>query len=90
MIEVTQSAKDELKRLLEKSSLDPGKSLRLAMPPVWEGEGDFGIVIANEGHGDHAVAFQGSTILLVDPALTERLSDSVLDFKDSRFTLDVY
>ena len=60
------------------------------MPPVWEGEGDFGIVVADEGHGDHAISYRGQKVLLVDPALTDQLSKSVLDFKDSRFTLDVY
>lgn len=90
MVKVTQIAKAELKRIVETRSLDPGKCLRLAMPPVWEGEGDFGIVVADEGHGDHAISYRGQKVLLVDPALTDQLSKSVLDFKDSRFTLDVY
>ena len=90
MFKITENAKKELKHIHDRSSLDPGRFLRLAMAPVWEGEGDFGIVISDEGHGDRAVAFQGSTILVVDPALAEPLSNSVLDFKESRFTLDVY
>ena len=64
------------------------------MPPVWTGQGDFGVVIDEEGNGDRAVEFHGSTVLLVDTAIEERLSKAVLDFKDSpdgpRFTLDVY
>ena len=90
MVKVTESAKEELKRLVEARSLDPGKFLRLAISPIWQGEGDFGIVIADEGHGDSLVSYQGQTVLLLDPALTDRLSKSVLDFKDSRFALDVY
>ena len=94
MVTVTDRAKAELKRILETSNLDPGKLLRLATPPVWTGEGDFGVVIDEEGDGDHAVNFQEFKVLLVDADLAQRLSTSVLDFKDSsngpRFTLDVF
>ena len=91
---VTDSAKEELKRLVGVSSLDPGKYLKLAVPPVWTGQGDFGVVIDKKGNADQAVEFQGTTVLLVDAAMEERLSKAVLDFKASpdgpRFTLDVY
>ena len=94
MVEVTDSAKGELKRILEMRSLEPGKCLRLATPPFWTGEGDFGIVIDEERDGDHAVTFQGSNVLAMDPALVHQLPTAVLDFKDSpdgpRFTLDVF
>ena len=94
MLTVTDSAREELKRTLETRSLDPGQCLRLAVPPVWSGEGDFGIVIDEQGQGDYAVELEGAKVLLVDPAVAEQLSSSVLDFKDSpdgpRFTLDVY
>ena len=94
MLTVTDTAKVELKRILDKSSLESGKCLRLATPPVWEGKGDFGIVIDEERVGDHSVDFQGSRVLMVDPTLAEQLPTAVLDFKDSpngsRFTLDVY
>ena len=90
MVTITDSAKEELKKVHDRSNLDPGRFLRLAIPPVWEGEGDFGIVIGAEGHADHVVDYEGEKLLLMDPALAERLSSSVMDFKDSRFTLDVY
>ena len=94
MVKVTDSAKEELSRVLETSSLEPGKYLRLATPPVWDGEGDFGIVIDEKGTHDRAVDFQGVQVLLVDRALDDHLSDAVFDFKQSpdgpRFTLDVY
>lgn len=90
MVTVTDSAKEELKRRLDIHNLPPGKYLRLATPPVWVGEGDFGIVIDETKDGDQVVDFQGSDVLLVDAGLADRLSDSVFDFKDSRFTLDVY
>ena len=94
MVTVTDRAKEELKRTLEVSNLDPGKFLRLATPPSWTGEGDFGIVIDEERNKDDAVLFHGLKILLVDAGLTEQLPTAVLDFKDSpdgpRFTLDVF
>jgi hypothetical protein len=94
VITVTARAKEELKRMGERLGLEPGKHLRLATPPVWTGEGDFGIVKAEEWHGDHVVEFQGSVVLLVDADLVERMPTAVLDFKDSpagtRFMLDVF
>ena len=94
MVTVTDSAKEELKRIFEVKNLDPGRYLRLTTPPVWQGEGDFGIVIDDQGNGDHVVGLNGLTVLLVDPGLLEQLSNAVLDFKDSpggsRFTLDVF
>ena len=94
MMTVTDSANEELKRILETKSLEPGRSLRLAMPPTWEGQGDFGIVIDEERDGDRALLFQGLTVLLVGADLEGRLASAVLDFKEStegpRFTLDVF
>ena len=94
MVTVTDTAKGELRRILETTSLETGKYLRLAIPPVWQGEGDFGIVIDGEGGADQVVDFGGTRILLVESELADSLSKAVLDFKDSpqgpRFTLDVY
>ncbi len=94
MLTVTDNAKEELQRTVERSSLAPDRHLRLAMPPVWTGEGDFGIVVDVEGERDHVVSSHDLVLLLVDAELAERLSNSVLDFKTSPggagFTLDVY
>ena len=94
MVTVTDAAKEELGRILATRSLDLDKYLRLAIPPTWDGPGDFGIVIGVEGEADHTVERDGLKLLLVDSLLAKRLSDSVLDFKDSpdgsRFTLDVF
>ena len=94
MVKVTDGAEEELKRILGTSDLDAGRHLRLATPPVWVGQGDFGIVIDVDNEGDLVIESEGKPLLLVDADLAERLSDSVLDFKDSpsgpAFTLDVY
>ena len=94
MVTVTDSAKQELRRIVETSSLKPGKFLRLTAPPIWTGAGDFGIVIDEERAEDNVVVVQGIKVLLVDPDLSQGLSKAVFDFKVSpdgpRFTLDVY
>ena len=95
MFTVTDSAKEELQRTVERTSLAPGKVLRLTTPPAWTGPGDFGVVIDESGgEEEHMVEFQGLTVLVVDSDLVGHLADSVLDFVDSsdgpRFTLDVY
>ena len=94
MVNVTEAARSELRRILATSSLVQGKHLRLATPPEWVGEGDFGIVIDAEKEGDLIIDSDGQLLLLVGEALAERISMSVFDFKDTPqgtgFTLDVY
>ena len=94
MVEVTDAAREELKRILGTSSLAQGKHLRLARPPEWVGEGDFGIVIDDGKEGDLIIDSDGQPLLLVAGALAEHMSASVFDFKDTPqgtgFTLDVY
>ena len=91
---VTDSAIDELIRIAEGKSLERGKFLRLATPPVWIGEGDWGIVISDSDDDDQLFDRDGRTALVMAPLLVEKMSDAVLDFKDTpegaRFTLDVY
>ncbi len=94
MVTVTDSAKEEFARILATKELDPGKYLRLAVPPVWTGAGDFGIVIDAEQEDDEAIDHAGRKILLVGHDIAHQLDNSVLDFKESpegpRFTLDVF
>ena len=90
MITVTDDAKAELKRTADVRGLDPGQCLRLAVPPAWTGPGDFGVVIGGQGVADNAFELQGTTVLLVDADLAAQLSNAVFDFKDGRFTLDIY
>ena len=90
MITVTDEAKAELKRTIESRGLDPGQCLRLAVPPTWTGQSDFGVVIGGQGVADNAIEFEGTTVLLVDADLAAQLSNAVFDFKDARFTLDIY
>ena len=68
--------------------------MRLAIPPAWTGEGDFGIVVDARGGMDVAITYEGKTVLLIERAVAENLVTSELDFKTPaggpRFTLDVY
>ncbi len=90
MIEITDEAKKELRRVLSSYDFEAGKGFRLATPPVWEGEGDFGIVIDVERDRDHVIEHEGVELLRLDPGTAEHLAKAVMDFKESRFTLDVY
>lgn len=95
MLTVTDEAKKQLKQIMDARNLGPGKFLRLAVPPVWTGPGEWGIVIADAGAGDHVVSYQGRSVLLIDPGLAEQMASAVLDFKQDTphgpaFTLDVY
>ena len=90
MLEITDEAKKELRRVLGSYDLEEGKGFRLATEPVWEGEGDFGIVIDAGRDRDHVVEHEGVELLRLDPGTAEHLAKAVMDFKESRFTLDVY
>ena len=94
MVTVTSRAKKELKRIVEARSIEDGRRLRLTTPPVWDGEGDFGIVIDDERSGDLPINFEGLVVLVMDPDMAMQLPKAILDFKDSpagpRFTLDVF
>ena len=89
-MKITDEAKEELRRVLGSYDLEDGKGFRLATPPVWEGEGDFGIVIDAGRDRDQVVEHRGVELLRLDPGTAEHLANAVMDFKESRFTLDVY
>ena len=89
-MEITDKAKEELHKILESRKLDDGQGLRLATPPVWEGEGDFGIVIDVSRDRDEVIKYQDREILWLDPGTTEHLDKSKFDFKDGRFNLDIF
>lgn len=92
--QVTDEARAQLKVIIGQRHLDPGRFLRLAIPPAWTGDGDFGIVIDSRGSGDVSIAYDQTTVLLIEPDVADQLARSVLDFKETpmgpAFTLDVY
>ena len=94
MLTVTDAAKAELKRIVEARGLPPNRCLRLAVPPVWTGEGDFGVVVDDAGQQDLVIAHEGVGVLRIEEAVALGLEKSILDFKSPpdgpRFTLDVH
>ena len=94
MLQITDTAKDELKTILEARALPEGRHLKLAVKPEWTGSGDFGVVIDMEKGGEVFFKHGGMVVLAVDPGLAENLQSSVFDFKQTPqgagFTLDVH
>ena len=95
MFDVTEAARQQLKNVVEERGLAGGKLLRLAVPPVWTGAGDWGIVIDDRGVADVAYAHESTTVLIIEHEVAEALGSSVLDYKTEgvpspRFTLDIY
>ena len=94
MLDASDAANQQLKDIAAQRQLDPGKFLRLAVPPVWTGDGDFGIVVDDRGALDTAVKLEGRTVLLIEREVANQMSKSVLDYKVTPqgmgFTLDVY
>lgn len=90
MIKVSKKAKSELFNIINSKKLNPDQCIRLTVPPAWKGEGDFGLVISTFGVADSIIEFNNKKVLLIDADLISQLSKSNLDFKDGRFTLDIY
>ena len=95
MFDVTPEARRQLKSIADERKLEPGRLLRLAVPPVWTGAGDWGIVIDQRGAADAAYAHDGATVLVVEEEVARSLGNAVLDYKTeevptARFTLDIY
>ncbi len=95
-MEITQEARDELRRIVSVRAMGYQQILRLAMPPVWTGGGDFGIVVDQISDEDIVVVRDGSddALLVIDRELEDNLEKAVLDHKDTPngqgFALDVY
>jgi len=75
MINVTEQAKEELKRLLATSVDWPGARLRL----MDRGRGKLGLGIDIESEDDLVVVYDGDGLLIVDADLASRLSRITLD-----------
>ncbi len=94
MLNITLKAKEKLNQISAQKNIWPLQFLRLTIPPVWSGEGDFGIVIDNANEDDMKINFENKTILLIESSINESLSNSTLDYIESGkqlgFNLDIY
>ncbi len=94
MLNITLKAKEKLNQISAEKNIWPLQFLRLTIPPIWSGEGDFGIVIDNANEDDIQINFENKTILLIESSINESLSNSTLDYIESGkqigFNLDIY
>tara|TARA_Y100001970_G_scaffold163153_1_gene199469 strand:+ start:1856 stop:2143 length:288 start_codon:yes stop_codon:yes gene_type:complete len=93
-IEVTENAKMELLKTLERLNLEEGQYLRLTTPPSWTGPGDFGIVLDTEQDFDTKIEFNEHIVLLINDQLLTQHERVIFDFKETpeglSFALDIY
>ena len=79
MINVTDKAKQTLRKILENSVDWPGARLRL----MDRGQGKLGLGVDIETPGDKVVHCDGLPVLIVDPHLAENLKQVTLDAEDT-------
>jgi Fe-S cluster assembly iron-binding protein IscA len=79
MIEVTERAKQELKKILFEKVDDPLAGLRLTT----DSQGQLGLSIDVEASGDKVVEYEGSKVLMVDEGLIDSLGGLTLDVEDT-------
>ncbi|MFC1988233.1 hypothetical protein ACFLVJ_00110 [Chloroflexota bacterium] len=75
MINITERAKEELKRLLLQKVELPNARLRL----IDKGQEDLGLGIDVEMPGDQVVEYQGMNILVVEHELAKKVKGITLD-----------
>ncbi len=75
---ISKPARAALKELLQNTRRKPNQVIRF----VSDSEGD-GLVLGKKNDGDQVVRHDGLTILVVDPILSEKLSDRTLDARPS-------
>ena len=79
MINVTERAKQELKRLLSQNVDWPQARLRI----MDRGQGIIGLGIDIEAPGDCIVEYEGARVLVVEPELANNLQGITLDVDDT-------
>ena len=79
MINVTESAKEELKRIASQVVDQPESTLRL----VADGQGQIGLVADSEREGDQVIEHKGETLLVVDSQLSAALDGVGMDYQDA-------
>lgn len=75
---ISKPARAALKELLQMTRRKPNQVIRL----VSDSQGD-GLVLGKKSDGDQVIRHDGLTILVVDPILSEKLSDRTLDVRPS-------
>ncbi|MFC1972466.1 hypothetical protein ACFLVE_03570 [Chloroflexota bacterium] len=78
MVIVTDSGKEELKRIASEVVKEAGSTLRL----IANEQGQLGLISATNKDDDQVIEHQGDTILLVDTVLSEALDGICIDCQD--------
>jgi Fe-S cluster assembly iron-binding protein IscA len=79
MLNITENAKRELKRILDTSVEMPQARLRLCD----RGGGELGLGIDIEFAEDRVVEYEGSRILVIESRLASKLDDITLDIDET-------
>jgi len=79
MLEVTDTARERLKMLLDANKEEPEECIRITM----DESGNLGLTLSKEKPGDQVVEHEGEKVLLLDPIITEALSNVIVDTEDS-------
>ena len=79
MVEVTERAREELKKALDAQAVEPDNGLRLALM----GPDEFGLGVDKEKEGDQIVEHEGSKVLMVESKLADALDGITIDVHDS-------
>ncbi|MAW66735.1 MAG: hypothetical protein CL708_02605 [Chloroflexi bacterium] len=94
-MKISDKAKQELLKIRTDRLKDPTKTLKIVTFPLWQGEGDFGIVIQEKFDTDVIIKDEnGSELLSVDAHISETVEKAALDFivvnNMPSFKIDIY
>jgi Fe-S cluster assembly iron-binding protein IscA len=79
MLEVSERARAELKKVLDTAACEPDHSLRLAIT----GPDQLGLGVDVERPGDEVYEYEGDTVLMVDQNIAELVKDRRLDVSET-------
>lgn len=79
MINITERAKEELKRVWSANVNDPQVGFRLTPVEI----GQYSLVPDREKEGDHVVEHEGAKVLLVDEKLIRILEGVTVDYRET-------
>ncbi len=94
-MKISDKAKQELLKIRTDRLKDPTKTLKIVTFPLWQGEGDFGIVRQERFDTDVIIKDEnGSELLSVDAHISETVEKAALDFivvnNMPSFKIDIY
>jgi hypothetical protein len=94
-MKISNKAKSELLKIRSEKLKDPTKTLKIVTFPLWQGEGDFGMVIQERFDTDIIIKNEeGSELLSVDAHISETVEKASLDFilvdNMPSFKIDIY